>query len=59
MAKFTLEQIEVMSRHASERAKLVAEQQNARIEVEERQRAELAAVGIEQAPPPIQPPKGQ
>jgi len=44
--KFTREQIEVLARHGAERAQMMAEQANARAELEERQQNELAAVGI-------------
>ncbi len=39
----TKDQIAILSRHASERAELEAEQHNARVAMQERQRAELAA----------------
>jgi len=47
-ARLTPETIAILSRHASERAELEANQHNDRVELVERQRAELAAaVGVE------------
>lgn len=44
----TKDQIAILSRHASERAELEAEQHNARVALQERQRAEIvAAIGVE------------
>ena len=50
--KYSPEQIDLFARHAAERAKLLAEQENARQELDERQRAEAAEAGIALPAPP-------
>lgn len=50
--KLTDEQIKIIARHAAEGAEQQARQQNERVELMERQAAELATAGIQRTPPP-------